>query len=355
MTTRFLVLAAALALLAACRNDSRTDTPPIRPVLSEIAVVRTTDTMGPFAGTIEPRYKTDLGFRIFGRMVARLVDVGQAVTKGQELAALDPVTQQLAVRSAEASVANATAQLANVQGEEARQKDLAGRNFTPQAQLDVLQRNLEAARANLVRAHASLSKARDALSFTRLDADYDGVITGRYAEPGQVLNPGERVVTLARPDIREAVIAVPNALANALERPNDFTITVDLDHVYSARATGVRGVDPISDPSTRTRTVFLSLADPPTAFRLGITISVTLTRPVTPRVDLPATALLDKDGKSFVWLVDPARKTVFLREVTVAAHDGDEVIVTGGLSGGERVVVAGMHSLVPDQVVSVPQ
>jgi RND family efflux transporter MFP subunit len=353
-----LALGAALTL-GACRNDSQPDAPPpVRPVLSMVAAVRTTDTMGPFAGTIEPRYKTDLGFRIFGRMVARLVDVGQVVTKGQEIASLDPMTQQLAVRSVEATVANAEAQLANVQAEEARQKDLAVRNFTPQAQLDVIQRNLETARANLTRARASLTKAQDALSFTRLDADYDGVITGRYAEPGQVVNPGERIVTLARPEVREAVIAVPSALADTLERPNDLTISVDLDHALSIKATGVRGVDPISDPTTRTRTVFLSLDDPPPVFRLGITVSVTIARPVSPRIDLPATAILDKDGKSFVWLVDPTKKTVSLHEVTVASRDGsqegDQVDVTAGLSGGERVVIAGVHSLTPDQLVSVP-
>ena len=74
---------------------SRKPTPPVRPVLSVVAAVRTTDTLGPYAGTIEPRYKSDLGFRIFGRMVARFVDVGAIVTKDQELAALDPAVQAL--------------------------------------------------------------------------------------------------------------------------------------------------------------------------------------------------------------------------------------------------------------------
>ena len=78
------------------------------------------------------------------------------------------------------------------------------------------------------------------LSYTRLDADFDGVVTGRYAEPGQVVNAGQKIVTLARPEVREAVIAVPDALAEPLSHPNDFTITVDLDHVVSMKAAGVR-------------------------------------------------------------------------------------------------------------------
>jgi membrane fusion protein, multidrug efflux system len=350
----------ALALLlglAGCRDDAP-EAAPVGPVLSVVAVVRTTDTLGPFAGTIEPRYKSDLGFRIFGRMVARFVDVGAVVTRDQELAALDPAVQALAVRSAEATVANAEAQFVNAAAEEGRQRDLAQRNITPPAQFELIQRNRETAEANLTRARASLRKAKDLLSFTQLKADFDGVVTGRYAEPGQVVNAGQKIVTVARPEIREAVIAVPNELADILSHANDFTMTVDLDHVVSMKAAAVRSVDPTADASSRMRGVFLTLDNPPDAFRLGITIAVALTRPVSPRIDLPATALLDKDGKAFVWLVDPARSTVALHEVTVIARDEDTVTVAAGsgaadLPGGARVVIAGAHSLAPGQIVKL--
>jgi RND family efflux transporter MFP subunit len=336
----------ALALLlglTACRDDEQ-EAAPIRPVLSVVAVVRTTDTLGPFAGTIEPRYKSELGFRIFGRMVARFVDVGSIVTKGQELAALDPAVQALSVRSAEATVANAEAQFVNAEAEEGRQRDLAQRNITPQAQFELIQRNRETAEANLTRARASLRKAKDLLSFTQLAADFDGIVTARYAEPGQVVNAGQKIVTVARPEIREAVIAVPNDLADALSHANDFTMTVVLDPTVSMKAASVRAVDPTVDPTD--------------AFRLGITIAVTLTRPVSPRIDLPATALLDKDGKSFVWMVEPAKSTVALREVTVMSCDDDTAVLSpsnsaGGISAGERIVIAGVHSLTPGQVVKV--
>jgi RND family efflux transporter MFP subunit len=352
MTRRWFAVVLLLGL-AACREDEAQQAPPVRPVLSVVAVVRTADTLGPYAGTIEPRYKTDLGFRIFGRMVARFVGVGSIVQKGQGLAALDPALQVAGVRNAEAAVASAEAQFANAAAEETRQRDLLQRNFTPPAAFELVQRNRETAAANLERARASLRKARDLLSFTRLNADFDGVITNRWAEPGQVLNTGQKVVTLARPEIREAVIAVPNDLADLLLHPNDLTMTVTLDQSVSMKAAGVRSVDPAADPNTRTRVAFLTLDDPPAAFRLGITIDVTMTRPVSPRVDLPATALLEKDGKSFVWLVDPTKKTVELREVTVSARDEGMMVVTKGVAAGDRVVVAGVHSLQPGQAVKV--
>lgn len=352
MSAARIALLSLLALLGACREEAEAP-PPVRPVLSTVAIVQSSETLGPFVGLVEPRYKTDLGFRIFGRMVARFVDVGAIVRKGEEIAALDPAVQALAVRSAEASLANAEAQYANAEAEEARLKDLVQRNIIPQAQYDLSKRNFETASANLTRARAGLRKARDALAYTRLDADFDGVVTNRYAEPGQVLNAGQKVITLARPEIREAVIAVPDRLADRLSHANDFVITVDLGRVASIRAAAIRAIDPIADPNTRTRNVYLTLDNPPTAFRLGITVTVTFARPVPPHIDLPATAILQKDGKAFVWVIDPAKSTVSQRAVTVGSPEGDTVTVTSGIAAGERIVIAGVHSATEGQPVKV--
>jgi membrane fusion protein, multidrug efflux system len=344
-------VAIACLALGACKEDQDA-APPIRPVLSIKAQVRTTDTLEPFAGSIEPRYATDYSFRQFGRIVARFVDFGSIVKTGDELAVLDPALQILLVRDAEAAVYSAQAQLATAQAEEERQRPLLARGISPQAQFDVAVQNRETAAANLDRAHASLRRARDALSFTKMTADFDGVVTGRYAEPGQTVNAGQKVLKIARPEIREAVIAVPRALADALGAPNQpYSMLVDLDHSVTMKASGVRGVDPAADSLTRTHKVYLTLDNPPPAFRLGITISVILSRPVSPRVDLPVTALLEQSGKSQVWIVDPATSKVALRDVTIAARNDDTVSVGSGIAAGERVVTVGVHSLTPGQIV----
>jgi RND family efflux transporter MFP subunit len=344
------LLAAACLALAACKEDDDA-TPPIRPVLSLEAQVRTIDRLEPFAGSIEPRYATDYSFRQFGRMVARFVDFGSIVKTGDELAVLDPAVQILLVRNAEAAVFSAQAQLATAQAEEERQRPLLARNITPQAQFDVVTQSRESAAANLDRAQASLRRARDALSFTKLVADFDGVVTGRYAEPGQTVNAGQKILRIARPEIREAVIAVPRAMADTLASPNQpYEMMIDLDHSVTMKAAGVRGVDPAADPTSRTHRVYLTLDNPAPAFRLGITISVTLSRPVSPRVDLPVTALLEQGGKMQVWIVDPTTRKVALRDVTVLARNDDKVSV-GGIATGERVVTVGVHSLTAGQTV----
>ncbi len=355
---RIMVATLALLLLAGCREESRTAAaPPVRPVLSVVAETRAQETLGPYAGSIQPRYSTDVAFRIFGRMVARFAEVGAFVKKDEELAALDPALQLIQVRNAEAAVANAEAQFANARAEEQRQKPLVERNITPQATFDLLVQNRETAEANLTRARASLKRAEDALSYTQLRADFDGVVTARYAERGQVLNPGQKVLTVARPEVREGVFSAPNELAELLGAPGAFEIVVRLDPQTAMKAAAIRSIDPAADPITRTRTVYLTLNDPSPAYRLGTTIDVTLTRPIAPRIELPATALLERDGKTQVWVVTKETRssdaTVALRDVTVGARKGATVDVTAGLKTGERVVIAGVHSLAPGQAVKI--
>ena len=351
---------ALLALLGGCKQDQQAAVaPPVRPVLSVKTEIRTTEVLGPFIGSIQPRYSTDVGFRIFGRMVARFVEVGAIVKKGDDIAALDPAVQLLLVRNAESGLANAEAQFANADAEEKRQRPLVERNITPPAQFDLIVQNRDTSAANVTRARAALRKAEDALSFTLIHADFDGVVTSRYAEPGQVVSPGQKVVTIARPEVREAVFSVTSDIADILrEEKNDFDMMVRLDSATTIKAAAVRGVDPSADPTTRTRTVFLTLHDPPAAFRLGTTISVTLEKTISPRIDLPATALLEHEGKTQVWIVDKAlpdrNATVSLRDVVVLARDAHTVTVASGLSAGERVVTAGVHALAPGQTVINP-
>lgn len=351
---------AVLPFLAACRNDTASPpAQPVRPVISVVAEPRDRELRGPYTGSIQPRYSTDVAFRVFGRMVARFVDVGTLVSENQDLAALDPAMQIVQVRNAEASVANAEAQFANAQAEELRQKPLVERNITPQATFDLLVQNRETAQANLTRARATLTRAQDALSYTQLRADFAGVVTARYAEPGQVLNPGQKVLTIARPDVREAVFSVPNELAELLATPAAFEIVVRLDPQTAIKAGAVRSIDPVADPVTRSRTIYLTLDSPPAAYRLGTTIDVTLTQSIPPRIDLPATAVLERDGTHHVWIVTREANApvgrVALREVSLGDRTPTSVTVTSGLASGDRVVVAGVHSLTQDQAVRIPE
>lgn len=355
----YLALSLVAAALAACNGHGEEGgeaaaAAPIRPVLTQVVVPSDTVMFGPFAGTIEPRYQAQLGFQIPGRMVARDVTIGDLVTRGQRLAALDTIVTRFDLTRAEADLADAKAQAENAEAAEARTRRLMSGNSVAQATLDQAVAKRETARARVDQAMSSLQKARDQMGYTELKAEFDGVVTQRLAEVGQVLTAGQGVVTVARPDVREAVVDIPEVYVGALPADGIFTVALQSAPELTARGR-VREIAPLAESGTRSKRIRISLDEPGPAFRLGATINVSLTRNVSPTVLLPASALLEDGGRRSVWVVSADGKSVSRRDVTVAAardnaEDG-RIAVVDGLKAGERVVVAGVHVLKEGQAV----
>lgn len=355
----YLALTLVAAALAACNGHGEEGgeaaaAAPIRPVLTQVVVPSDTVMFGPFAGTIEPRYQAQLGFQIPGRMVARDVTIGDLVTRGQRLAALDTIVTRFDLTRAEADLADAKAQAENAEAAEARTRRLMSGNSVAQATLDQAVAKRETARARVDQALSSLQKARDQMGYTELKAEFDGVVTQRLAEVGQVLTAGQGVVTVARPDVREAVVDIPEVYVGALPADGIFTVALQSAPELTARGR-VREIAPLAESGTRSKRIRISLDQPGPAFRLGATINVSLTRNVSPTVLLPASALIEDGGRRSVWVVSADGKSVSRRDVTVAAardnaEDG-RIAVVDGLKAGERVVVAGVHVLKEGQAV----
>jgi RND family efflux transporter MFP subunit len=341
-----------LPLLAGCHDDAADISEPVRPVLFATVAPMTTHMFGPFAGTIEPRYKSDLAFQTTGRLVARDVSVGDVVHKGDRLAALDATVLQFALVQTKADIDIAAARLANAETMETRDRALVQRGSAAQATLDAAVADKEAAAASLRQAHAAFDKAKDQLGYAELHADFDGIITSWSADIGQIVTEGSSIASIARPDVREAVVDIPSDLIGEVQAESALTVT--LQGAPGVTAIGhVREIAPSADASTRSRRMRLSLDSPPEAFRLGSTVTVASTSVTEPWFELPATALLERDGKTSVWIVPPDTNAVVLRDVTVSGRHDGMIVVSKGIAGGERVVTAGVHELKAGQVVKL--
>ncbi|TIQ52420.1 efflux RND transporter periplasmic adaptor subunit [Mesorhizobium sp.] len=351
-----LPLAAALLITASLAACSRSEEKPpeiIRPVLSMVVEPKTVETFG-FAGSVEPQFSADLAFRLLGRVVSRDVKVGDIVTKGTTIAALDPTALELAVQASKADLSNAQAQFANAAASEERQRALLASANTPQSVFDAAQQARQAAAAGVERANAALAKSQEQLGYARLFSDFDGVVTAVGAEVGQTVSPGQTVVTVARTDPREAVVDIPDQLVGDLSVGTPFQIILQSLPTITTEAK-LREIAPQSEGSTRTRRVRLTLTDPPTAFRLGSTITATRMTKVAPTIELPMSALLEKNGSEKVWIVDPQSSSVSARDIKVGSRNGGTFTVASGLEAGMRVVTAGVHSLIEGQKVKVPE
>jgi len=350
-------LAASTALLVSLALTACDKPPPqvapVRPVLSALVAETTVDPLA-LAGVVAARLETPFSFRVLGRLVARPAQIGDLVSKDQTLAAIDPLAEQLGVRSAEADLASAQAQLANALGVAERQGTLLKSNATTQAQVDSAEQARASALAGQNRALAALAKAKEELGYAVLKSQFAGVVTNTGAEVGQTVAPGQMVVDVADPSSRDAVIDAPDTAAATLSLGTAFEVAAQLDP--ELRVTGkVREIAPQADAATRTRRIKIALDDPPDDFRLGSTITARPVDGARKAVRLPASAILARDGKAFVWIVDPASSQVSTREVALADASGDPVEVTSGLEPAMRVVTAGVHSLVEGEKVRLEQ
>jgi RND family efflux transporter MFP subunit len=337
-------------MLGACSKEEPPPE-PVRPVLYMEVKAQATENLGRFAGNIAARYESTLGFRVSGRIASRSVDVGSEVEKGQLLATLDPTDLQNQLRSSQGDLARVEAQYINAQANARRQQELFDRGVGAQAALDVAVTDLKTTQSSFNQAKASVQQAQDQLSYSELRTDHAAVVTEWKAEAGQVVSAGQQVVTLARPDIKEAVIDLPAPLAEQLPQDVVFKVASQLEPDINTTAT-LRELEPQAEASTRTRRARLTLTDTPAAFRLGTAISVTLSSAIEPRIELPANVLQEVDGKTQVWIVDMQNQTVSPHPVNVISRD-DDTLVVSGVKGGERVVTAGVNSLKPGQKVKV--
>ena len=344
-------LAAAAISLAGCNDSVAQKTEPNRPVLVATAHYEAETPARSFVGTIKPRIEADMGFRVAGKVAKRLVEVGQTVDIGQPLATLDEVDLKLQAEQAEAEFRAATGVLAQASAAEIRAKELRTKGWATDAQMDQARATADEARARLNRAERSVDLTRNSLSYATLAADTRGVVTATLIEPGVVVAAGQAAIRVARLAEKEAVVAIPETL---LERAKTGTASVTLwsepGKTYAAR---LREIAPAADAATRTYLAKFSLPDAGEAVSLGMTATLTLADGATTRVArLPLSALFNEGRAPSLYVVDD-QGAVSLKPVTVKSYESRDVLVTGGVAEGEKVVALGVQKLDPGQRVRV--
>jgi RND family efflux transporter MFP subunit len=346
-----LVAALLATSLSACDDRSTTPVEHAAFVHTEIVQPRDGQASLTLTGEVEARFRADLSFRVSGRLLERLVDVGAHVNAGDVLARLDPAEQQADLEAATAGVAAAESQLRVAQATFDRQSSLMSTGFTTRAAYDQAQQELQSAESKLESAKAQLGTAREALDDTELHARAAGVITARSLEVGQVVQAAQAVFTLAQDGERDAVFDVPESMFFGDVEGGRVSLT--LVSAPDVTAIGyLREVSPAVDPKSSTVRVKVAIQNLPATMTLGSAIAGTArTKPAT-EITLPWTALTATGSKPAVWIVDPRTKTASLKPVTIGAYEAGAVLIKAGLEPGARVVVDGGKLLSSGQPVT---
>lgn len=338
----FVALAAAF-LLAGCQAETAPAPRSERLVQIQRVSFETTSAGRDFVGIVRARYETDLAFRVGGKIVTRVVNVGDRVQAGDVIARLDPRDLQLQVESAEAELAAAASNRSQAMADLERYTTLKERGYAPIAQFDLKKAANDEAEGRLARAQRSLELARNQFGYAELKADADGVITAALAEAGQVVAIGQPVARIAHRGEKEAVIALPETWLEAARQSKATTrLWSDSERRFQAR---LRELSPQADPATRTYAARFTILDADDSVAFGMTATVTLERTrEAPVAKLPLAAVLNRGKGPSVYVVN-GDGALALHPVTVAAFTEDAALVTAGIKDGDSVVTLGVQKL----------
>ncbi|WP_312807025.1 efflux RND transporter periplasmic adaptor subunit [Comamonas sp.] len=352
LATSTLIYALPLAL-AACGDKAISDPRTEAPLVRAATVEGASSASRSFTGTVAARVQSDLGFRVAGKVLERLVDAGQTVKRGQPLMRIDPVDLKLAAQAQQEAVAAARARAQQTAEDEARYRDLRGTGAISASAYDQIKAAADAAKAQLSAAEAQALVARNASGYAELVADSDGVVMETLAEPGQVVSAGQTVVRLARAGQREAVIQLPETLRPAIGSTAQATL---FGKTGAGAPAKLRQLSDAADRLTRTFEARYVLDGELGNAPLGSTVTIQIPKGPTSAqgsLQVPLSAVLDTGKGPGVWLISGKPEQVSWRAVTIEHLGDDSAQVTGQLKQGDQIVALGAHLLQEGEQVRV--
>lgn len=302
------------------------------------------------SGSLTATDSVQMSFRQPGRVTRVLVDEGDRVTEGQELARLDSVQQDQALHVAQAGLDAARAGLAQARLASERANALLARGVGTRAARDDALRALSEAQGSVERAESTLDQARRAVEDTVMRAPQDAVVTARDMAPGLVVGAAQAVLTLATLDGLEAVFNAPDH--PALDSAMGTVVRLDTLDIDRPQMRGtVSEISPLVDPASGTVAMRVRIDDvaADTAL-LGAAVRGHVDIAVDRGIAVPWTALMRDGDRPAVWRVDDDSR-VSLVPVTIAQFADGLVYLSDGIAAGDMVVGAGSQLLYPGRQV----
>ena len=323
---------------ASAVSDPRQEAPLVR--LATAA--RVTGSERGFTGIIGARVQSNLGFRVAGKIVERLVNVGQPVKAGQPLMRMDEIDLRLAHTAKRSAVIAARASVVQLDADERRYAKLVSDGWVSRQRYEQAKAASDTAKAQLAAAEAEARVAENEAAYSVLVADSDGTVVETLGEPGQVVSAGQTVVRLAQAGPREAVVALPETIRPAIGSVADASVYGGDGRRYTAY---LRQLSDAADAQTRTYEARYVLDGEAAAAPLGATVTIRLASQAgQPEIQVPLGAMLDDGRKTGVWVLDSATSTVHFRPVKLVRVSGETAVVSG-VSSGDPIVSLGAHLL----------
>jgi len=326
------------------------------------------------SGSLEASSVVSVGAEVSGRIETIAVKLGDNVTKGEPVVAIDSQNQQYALKTAEAALANMQAQrreqeVAVSQADIAltRSKELAGKKLVSQLDLETAEATLESAKAKLAGLDAQIQQAKLAvdtaqvnLDRTRITAPVSGTVVAVLVSQGQTVNANQTTPTLIKiADLDQMVIKAQISEADVTRvHPGQkayFTILGEPDKRIDAE---LRSIEPAptdidtsdtglaSDDSAVYYNGIFDVENKKQELRIAMTAQVTIVVNDARNVlTVPSGAVFKgAGGKSYVRVFDPATEETHRQAVTVGLDNDVVAEIKSGLAKGDKVVATGAEA-----------
>lgn len=292
-----------------------------------------------FSGTVEPSMTIPINFQTIGTVEKVLVDVGDAVQKGQLLASLDNQDMRNLYEITRSKYQQA--------------KDAYDRLKTVHDQGSLTEIKWVEMEANMEQAKSSLELSRNNLDKCSMRAPVDGIIGRRNIEPGMssigITSSPIELVQISNVFVK---ISVPENEIGKMKRGLNANIVVSALNNKQFSGT-ITNVSPVADAFARTYEVKISVNNSDLELKPGMVCDVTMD--ITTEKELiliPYQAVTrDKDGNQYVFIVDRTQKRVKKQIIETGSYNGDNLEVLSGLNKGQTIVKEGKEKLSDNSLI----
>ena len=287
-----------------------------------------------FDGHVEAVRQATVSAETKGRIEDVYVDIGDKVSAGTVILTMTSTEQREGLNQAEATLAEAEANLVAVSAEHERIKDLYSRQFASKADYDRVTAQLNAAKARVASATAAIKTAREQLSYTEIKAPYSGIVSARHIEPGEAVQPGTLLLSGYDPNAYRVHVDLPQHLATKVRDIEKARILTESGgSIVPARLI----LFPTADEATSTIRARLELPAREDSLYPGQFVKVAFEVGSVERLLVPQRAVMHRSEVTALYVVADGEPQ--LRQVRIGDVVGEQIEVLAGLVAGEQVAI----------------
>ena len=291
------------------------------------------------SGKIEAVNSTKLSTRMMGYVDKINVEIGDEVKKGQLLVSINNSDLQAKLAQVNAKITEAQAAYSNAEKDYNRFKNLFDENSASQKELDDMTANYEMAKARLEAAKHMKNEIQAQFAYVNIRAPFSGVITNKFAEEGDMANPGMPLVAMEAPGPFEVRTTVPESEVSSIKEGAQVEVIVKtLDRTLKGTISEVSA----SAKNTGSQyPVKVSLEETGDEIRSGMYVSIEIPverKTADERVLIPSTAVVHRGDLTGIYTIS-SQNTALLRWIRLGKNYGDQVEVLSGLNADEKYII----------------